>query len=331
MRRGFTLIELLVVISIIAILIGLLVPAVQKVREAAAQTQCRNNLKQLALACHSYESAHGKLPVLYSNNDGWVFQILPYVEQGNVLNGYVPFNGTTTWSSLVNAAAVATLLPVVQCPSSWVRETTPVTASDGSAQEYGRSDYFANTGANGTAYANALGTVPADGTGPFGAQIAGSAISGGQRLSAITDGASNTVMISECSGRPWVFVANGRQITSTSDPDYLTTANGGIFAVTPVLDRLGAMTWAGVSHGAWAHNNTYNVNTFNNPGNIGSIGPCAINCSNFRGIYSFHRQGAFAAFADGSVHMLGASMSTQVLMSLVTARGGEAQDLSESY
>ncbi len=205
-RKGFTLIELLVVIAIIAILIALLVPAVQKVRDAAARLQCTNNLKQLGLAMHNYHDTEKKLPPMMGPNGccwgTWVVLALPYIEQGaafklyqnwggsDTVNSNFPAQGTGTfprYGSAPNTTNVTTRrYSVMTCPSD--RENAPISSIT-------NHNYAVCGGTGGT-------TGGAPNGAPSGYVRRAGMFDGANRtrkirLTDVTDGLTNTVMIGE--------------------------------------------------------------------------------------------------------------------------------------
>lgn len=292
-RNGFTLIELLVVIAIIAVLISLLLPAVQQSREAARRSQCRNNLKQIVLAMHNFEGSFTYLPYGDRLNDsntnkvGPGVQILPYVDQAPL---YAQYNFLLNWYDPGNSLVVQTQLPVFLCPStaassrmfSGVEGGVPFTASV--------SDYMPPSGVGSSEkafmQANYAMTFSDD------KSILTKKVKTPNFLRDATDGLSNSVMYLECAGKPQIF-SNGK-------------ATGGTNLKTG---------WA-------SHATGFDPKMFVSGGCTGT-GSCSINCCNDQAVYSFHTGGAHGGFGDGSVRFLSANIDAKIFVSVLTRANGE--------
>jgi len=349
-RPAFTLIELLVVIAIIAVLISLLLPAVQSAREAARRAQCTNNLKQIGLAMHNYESTNGAFPPSGESTNytfspaktqfvdgGWgtLARLLPFLEGGSsfsALNFNVDYNEATG----MNFTGASTVVASYLCPSSAQRQ--PDGGNDGTdpldlitstfGRGYGYTDYgptcYTDIDPNGivnnppgvylaTPYRNKLSRAD------------GLLHQGKTRISEITDGTSNTIAFGEDAGR---------------DPRYQSPYTEGYYDGANARPIIGLGPADGLNAGRrywrWAEpdgafgvsgspNNKYRpmcelVGWTAYPGPLLTDGN---NAGNNDELFSFHPGGINALFGDGSVHFIKDSINVVTLRSLVTCKGGE--------
>jgi prepilin-type N-terminal cleavage/methylation domain-containing protein len=333
-RRAFTLIELLVVIAVIAILIGLLLPAVQKVREAAARMKCSNNLKQLGLAAMNYESTYGKLPpsLIVDLNQGagapyplnihaWGPSFLPYIEQQALASRYsfnVPFVSSPAIipGTPDNQSVIQTPLSVMVCPST-PRDPKLIYSDTGLGITWRAScaDYAPNSSINAnriTFFGYPSTTSPLAVFSAMRPQIRGPAAALAanglaaiepNRMTDITDGTSNTILLCEDAGRPDRWVKGVKVASGTSPPLPSDGAGWGDYKSEYGLD--------GVT-----------INSSTNPISASEPGNIVINGYNNNETYSFHPGGAMHAFSDGSVRFLRETITSHTYAALITAQGG---------
>jgi prepilin-type N-terminal cleavage/methylation domain-containing protein/prepilin-type processing-associated H-X9-DG protein len=302
-RRGFSLIELLVVIAIIAILIALLVPAVQKVRDAAARTQCQNNLKQIVTGVLSYESAHKIIPKQYPHyqdggmtEDGtglsWMISILPYVEQGTLYDSMDCTGRVSAGLGVVrpgNLSAIRTSIPIYFCPSDTAINTVHTDVWLLTGIPFAKLNYGGVIGDINYGNASIFGGAPdchnygstgkAECPGTFWRHSFRAPV----KLTSFIDGTSNTLIIGEVvpEYHSFTYWALSNANMTTSPPlNYFPTPNN---------------PWSG-----WPDQG---------------------------GFRSRHLGGAYFAFADGHVRFVEQNINTTTYRALSTRKGGEVFNL----
>ncbi len=341
-RGGFTLIELLVVIAIIAVLIALLLPAVQQARESARRTQCKNNLKQIGLAFHNFESTYSYLPTsLRPSNAGSVrfsvlTSLLPFIDQAPIYNLY---NQNINWSAGSNVALSQTKINGFVCPSDPVGgqlDGIPDVPASWAQNTAASSDYSPIYGISPLVYTNVLGTAvpatytdPADSTQVYVAGFfpknatvdpaTGSHGKVGRKFANVTDGLSNTIAIAESGGRPSVYRKGSKQFGSL--PTNRVNAGGWARPASDIM-IYGEKPDGSDLLGTTAINatNGYDVGASGYPV---TVAPYVFGVHGTSSPYSFHTGGAHFTMGDGSVRFISENISFSVFISLTTPAGGE--------
>jgi prepilin-type N-terminal cleavage/methylation domain-containing protein/prepilin-type processing-associated H-X9-DG protein len=344
-RPGFTLIELLVVIAIIAVLVSLLLPAVQQAREAARRSQCKNNLKQMGLGMLNYESTYGRFPVptylsLLNGGAGyggaltstvWSLAILPQIDQSSTFNMY---NSNLSAFDPANAAAGQTVINSYICPST-PRDAPTISYSNVAVigsfsvgvpwnlSNAGAIDYVATVQVQ-HQFVQFVYNIPAsptiNGWGVGGNSVAGvpNNVPINGKISNILDGTSNTMMLGELAGRNLLYRTGNRVIA----PSAASPADEAFWQ-----SLFGGGAWVDPSNGQWKLSGRLYDGT-------GQLGPCTVNCSNAHyragdptqysaGLFAFHSGGAQIVLCDGSVRFMSQNVDNRTMIALVSAQNSD--------
>ena len=361
LRAAFTLIEMMVVIAIIAVLIGLLLPAVQKVREAASHVSCSSNLKQIGLALHGFHDANGFLPpgmvtqldVQDSYHTGFT-DLLPYVEQDNI---YRLYSYDSPWYDKKNYTAVAQEVKIFYCPSNRSHgsiDLKPLVQQwGGSAMppSVGACDYVLCKGANAGLGADPS-KIPPEARGLFNVSQADFSVANGQfqwgptpsfrvRFTDITDGLSSTFAVGEAAGgNPTYLVAD---VNNPSQP-----AINPFLDASPIMDQAWSVASMGDRQHPWYAGlfgvtaqyglapNPQDEPMNRRPGTPTIIGSDASGYNvtgrdRVSGFRSMHPNGCNFLYADGAVHWVGQGIDPTVFRALSTYAGGEVVPEVDGY
>jgi prepilin-type processing-associated H-X9-DG protein len=293
-RPGFVASDLLVLLALGGAGAGLVLPAVPKLREAAGRAACADNLRKLGRGLQEYEGKHGKLPPRGFNaaEVGWATLLLPHVGEDELSRRY---HRDLPWRHPDNRAAVATRVKGYVCPVAGGGRESSGPVTDGKAEWTAACTDYA---ANGGILPAVIGPLYPPGTPRDGVFMPNVEL----RADRISDGLSCTAAVFEVAGRP---------------------------ARWDVGRASGELVPGGAVKGPWAHTQNH-IESRGHDRATGRFAPgtCAVNCSNFDGVYSFHPTGANALFCDGSVRHLGPRLDVSVLHAVSTYAVGEV--LSES-